>query len=330
MQEAVRTRGIIGIAAIVFSLGLAAPAFAADIATGKDHPAVGRYEGSEIKQYDAKGYEEVKLPNAPAPNNAKTVDPNLWLLPLEGKLTRIRYEGPGERSALEIVRNFEGALKQSGFDILFFCKRDECGARSTFWDIARGGLSVASNWDTHVYLLARKDAPEGVITVGILAVELAGTTNRPLMPQLAVTVVEGKPMETGKISLVQADALQKAIDAEGKVALYGIYFDVDKAEVKSDSAPQLAEIAKYLQAAPKARVLVVGHTDNSGAIDYNRDLSDRRAASVVAALAGQHGVANERMFPVGVGLAAPIASNLTEDGKAKNRRVEIVALPSAQ
>ncbi len=113
-------------------------------------------------------------------------------------------------------------------------------------------------------------------------------------------------------------------DAEGHIALYEIFFETDKADVKPESARALGEIARLLSSRPQLKILVVGHTDNVGVLDYNRSLSERRGQSVVDALAKQHGVARDHLTAVGVGMAAPVASNDNEAGRAKNRRVELV------
>jgi outer membrane protein OmpA-like peptidoglycan-associated protein len=136
-------------------------------------------------------------------------------------------------------------------------------------------------------------------------------------------VIEAKPMDT-KMVTVSAGEMSKGIAATGHIALYGIYFDTDKTDIKPESAPTLKEIAALLKQDPKLLLFVVGHTDNVGGDDYNMDLSRRRATSVVTALASQHGIDPRRLKPAGVGLLAPVAPNDTEDGRAKNRRVELV------
>jgi len=108
------------------------------------------------------------------------------------------------------------------------------------------------------------------------------------------------------------------------VAVYGIHFDTGKAEVKPDSAGTLGEIAKLLQADPKLKLYVVGHTDNVGALAANVDLSQRRAAAVVQSLTGQYRVDASRLLAEGAGPYAPVAANDTEAGRAQNRRVELV------
>jgi outer membrane protein OmpA-like peptidoglycan-associated protein len=116
----------------------------------------------------------------------------------------------------------------------------------------------------------------------------------------------------------------RAIDATGRMFLYGILFDFDQATVKLESSPVLAEIATLLRSDAHLKLLVVGHTDNAGGFDYNRDLSQRRAEAVVTKLVQDHGADQARLFPVGVSFAAPVASNQTEEGRSQNRRVELV------
>jgi OmpA-OmpF porin, OOP family len=125
--------------------------------------------------------------------------------------------------------------------------------------------------------------------------------------------------------VADANALAQGIKDSGKAAVYGIYFDTGKAEIKPASEPSLKEIAKLLQAQPKLGLYVVGHTDNAGAFSYNIKLSQDRAASVVKALVGRYGIAAARLQPFGAGPVAPVASNQVEEGRAKNRRVELVA-----
>jgi len=98
----------------------------------------------------------------------------------------------------------------------------------------------------------------------------------------------------------------------------------NKDAVKAESQPTLAEIAKLLKSNPSLRLHVVGHTDNQGKSDYNLDLSRRRAASVVAELTGKQGIAANRLDSFGCGMYSPVASNDAEEGRAKNRRVELV------
>lgn len=128
-----------------------------------------------------------------------------------------------------------------------------------------------------------------------------------------------------KMVVVKADQMENSIQSGGRVTLYGILFDFNKADVKPESAPTLAEIAKLLQSEPELKLLVAGHTDNVGGFEF-RDLSTRRAKAVVTELTGKYGIPAERLFPFGVSFASPLAPNETEEGRAKNRRVELVKM----
>jgi outer membrane protein OmpA-like peptidoglycan-associated protein len=139
---------------------------------------------------------------------------------------------------------------------------------------------------------------------------------------VALYIVEEAPME--QYIVADADALAREIGLAGKAAVHGIFFDTDQAVVKPESGPALAEVVKLLVANPSMKVFVVGHTDTVGQFDHNMDLSRRRAAAVVEVLVSQHGVDRGRLTPHGVGPLAPAASNRTDDGRATNRRVELV------
>jgi OOP family OmpA-OmpF porin len=127
---------------------------------------------------------------------------------------------------------------------------------------------------------------------------------------------------------VDASEMEKQIASMGRVALYGILFDFNRTEVKPESDAALAEIAKLLANRATLNVLVVGHTDSVGSFESNRTLSQRRADAIVAALVSRHRIAPQRLFPVGVSFASPVATNSTEEGRAKNRRVELVEMPA--
>jgi OmpA-OmpF porin, OOP family len=123
---------------------------------------------------------------------------------------------------------------------------------------------------------------------------------------------------------VKAEDMAQQIASSGGVALYGIYFDFNKAEIKPESTPTIEQIAKLLKGNPDLKLLVVGHTDNVGGFSSNMELSQRRAAAVVNELVTKYQVAKSRLTPVGVSFASPVASNKTEEGRAKNRRVQLV------
>lgn len=141
--------------------------------------------------------------------------------------------------------------------------------------------------------------------------------------QYTIHVIEKQLMKQDVA--VNADTLASGIKETGRVAVYGIYFDTNKADLKTESEPALAEIVKMLKADGGLKVYVVGHTDNVGHFANNVKLSQDRATSVIAALVSKHGIAASRLTPFGVGPTAPVASNKNDEGRAKNRRVELVA-----
>jgi outer membrane protein OmpA-like peptidoglycan-associated protein len=138
-----------------------------------------------------------------------------------------------------------------------------------------------------------------------------------------LTIVEKAAMAQD----VTADAASMARDiaSTGRVAVYGIYFDFDKSDLKPESKPALDEIAGLLAQDPKLKLFVVGHTDNVGEVSYNMTLSQSRAEAVVKALVTDYKIDASRLKPYGVGPLCPVAANTTEEGRAKNRRVELVA-----
>jgi outer membrane protein OmpA-like peptidoglycan-associated protein len=140
---------------------------------------------------------------------------------------------------------------------------------------------------------------------------------------VAVDIIEVRPM-TQNMVVVSADEMSRTIASSGRVALYGIFFDTNKADIQPESKPALDEIAKLLKQEPALKLHVVGHTDNIGGYDLNLALSKRRADAVAAALAKDYGIAPGRLTPNGVAYLAPVATNTTDEGRAKNRRVELV------
>ena len=140
---------------------------------------------------------------------------------------------------------------------------------------------------------------------------------------ILLTVVEKQAMQQ---DVTLDAAMAQGLDNVGSVAVYGIYFDTGKSEIKPESEPALTEIAKLLTQNAALKVLIVGHTDMVAGLASNMKLSQARAQAVVSELTTKHGIAAARMTPMGVGPCAPVTSNKTEDGRAKNRRVELVEI----
>ena len=296
----------------------------------KDHPLISRFPGSIIKYYDVKQFDEYILPlgkvERERDEDYKWVSNLTKSKQLEGKVTRITYEAPEDRSTLEIYRNYELALKKAGVEILFTSTGKEIGDSYNWVEYFYGSLNplrrgsdglIADEDRYQRYLSAKLSSPEADVYVSLYV------SGGWLYPAVQLDIIEVKPMETGLVT-VNADALAKDIARTGHVAVYGIYFDTGKADIKPESEPILQEIAKLLQQNPELKLYIVGHTDNVGDLTYNIELSQARADAVVTKLVSEYSINAKRLEAQGVGFLAPVASNKTEEGRAKNRRVELV------
>ena len=136
-------------------------------------------------------------------------------------------------------------------------------------------------------------------------------------------IVEKEAMKQEVVA--DAAAMGNDIRTTGHILVYGIYFDTGKSTIKPESDAAIAEIAKLLKNDSALKIYVVGHTDNAGSFDSNMKLSKDRADAVTKELVSNHGIAAVRLKAYGVSSLSPVAANTTEDGKAKNRRVELVA-----
>jgi OOP family OmpA-OmpF porin len=290
----------------------AAPASAqgADLEGSKDHPLISRYPGSFITEYKQEDFDEFELPLGRLKDGKGEKGQHL-----EGKVTLILYQSPEGRSVLEIYRNYEGGLRGAGFQVLFSCANvEQCGSGEF-----NGFAGRLSQWwnegDPVRYLSAKLSRPQGDVFVSLHV--------QPGQYGTWLNVIETKPMEAGLVT-INAASLADDISRSGHVSVYGIYFDTGKADVKSESDATIKEIAKLLQQNASLKLHVVGHTDNAGDLANNMDLSRRRADAVAKVLTGKYNVAAARLHTDGVGPLSPVASNKTEDGRAKNRRVELV------
>lgn len=314
-----------------WSLGLlAASLTAAQQAAAQqaaDHPLVGRFEAAEIVDYHQTDFDEYTLLTQKVTGGVDWGDAGKanFGSTLEGKLIRITYEAPDQHTSLEVMRAYQDALAANAFEVLFQCANAECGGRDFNHAVVPYGITFSENYKDQRYLAARKSRPEeGDVHVAVYTVKayaVGGERHNRVYTQ--VDVVEAAPRST-RVVVVEAEEMAERIDSDGRVALYGIHFDTDSATVRPDSEPTLEQIAALLANDPALKLLVVGHTDDQGAFEYNVDLSKRRAAAVIDVLAADHGVSRDRLRPWGVGYAAPVATNATPDGRARNRRVELV------
>jgi OmpA-OmpF porin, OOP family len=354
-----------GIAALALSGSIAAGLAdatvpTADIDGAADNALVKRYEGSFIVSVEKFSYTDFRVPLSPLKQSEnpdeRDSSNNVVFRPekeleVEGALTRLVYVEPAERSPLEVLRNYQDVVEAAGGEVLFECKKEECGG-----DASRSSSGGGGNMSLTQYFFHESDVKDAAFSNGNCAVTATINDQRFFAARIAqgdqdayvtvqtysliddlyckelngrtiavVHVLEPKAREK-KMVVVEAAEMANEIDANGSISLYGIYFDFDKTDLKPESEPTLNEIAGLLGNDANLAVLIVGHTDSQGKYDYNLDLSARRAAAVKHALVESHGIDAGRLSTAGAGMMAPVATNSTDEGRAKNRRVVLVKL----
>lgn len=323
-------------------------------APGSSDLLLPRYAGSFILAQTKKDFDELVLPLGKAIGSSYQTDADKKLRyekaeSVEGRLTRTVYVIPEGRSTLEVVRNYTNELEGKGAKTLFQCSRAECGEdfhklhgvpralkpEGTAYNRARRDLTgnvleyVDPSADQRLWVGKWERGGGSDVYVSIYAATQTGGSMGNISSALKgrvlvmLDVLETKAMQQN-LAFVSAEQIGGALGKEGRVALYGILFDFDKADIKPESDKQLVEMANLLKSTPGLKVFIVGHTDNKGAFAYNTDLSQRRAEAVTKALTAKHGISADRMVAKGVGPLSPLAPNDNEDGQAKNRRVELV------
>ncbi len=254
-----------------------------------EHPVIRPYPGAVLQEdyaeYSDHGSYEMPCLDAKEKKTVKNVSGKYWQLYYEIQ------DSNGERneavSVVDILENHKAAALEKGGSIAY---EDPHNGFLTF-SLPReeGGL-------TWCYV----EASEGYY---------------------GLWIIDEKDFE--KKLTFSAEQMKKALDAEGHVAVYGILFDTDKAFLKPESVPPLQEIVKLLQQNASLKVEIQGHTDDQGSDEHNMTLSDNRARTVLQYLT-LFGIAPERLTAKGYGETTPVAPNDTPEGRAKNRRVELV------
>jgi len=295
---------------------------AQDVSGSRDHPLFSRVQGSTIIKYEQKSFDELVLPLGEFKFFDGVFEEQKRV---EGAITRIGYRLPSGRSTLEVIRSYEQAITGHDGEILFECSGEsECG---NGFDNGLNDLpgeealfsAETVDEDNQRYLAAKLDSPQGEVYVMVYTY-YQYSTERPFI-RLRIVETGGKQEQ---LVTLNADALMQELNQTGHVAVRGIYFDSDKATLRPESEPALREMAKLLNNNPELEVYLVGHTDNTGEFDYNMKLSQWRSKAVGDYLIGNLNVDRGQLATHGVGPLAPVASNDTEAGRQKNRRVEMV------
>ncbi|GGX21104.1 OmpA/MotB domain-containing protein [Undibacterium macrobrachii] len=338
MITAVRTGFLLVTLAALTSVSSHSFAQSSDISKGQDHPLIQRFQASRMTGYLQTEWTEAAIPQAKVAklDGAKTAE---WKL-IEGKETRLHYLSPVGKTTLEVHRNYRDALLKAGMQINVTCDQ-KCDDLYRAWRDQAKPFERQLKWDNgHHNGYSHYDAidnQEGRLIVGSFpangrtskthvvvynSIAFGGGKKVDPMVSTFIQIIEEKAQPTGQVS-VNAEALKQNLDNTGHVSLYGLMFDTGKTELKAESQTQLSELANALKAQNNLNIIVVGHTDNIGSIDSNLSLSQARAQAIVQALI-QAGVEKRRLIAKGIANFAPIATNKTEEGRAMNRRVEIV------
>lgn len=220
----------------------------------------------------------------------KFLDKNGKKMAVEGRFYYLQYsidKGAAQPGELKIRRNIQEALRKIGGRVVF-----------------------DDNFNKTSSMVLQKDGKETWVEVRAY----------PTLYRLWIVEKEAMRQEV----VANAAAMGNDIHTTGHVSVYGIHFDTGRSEIKPESDAAIAEIAKLLRNNGGLKLYVVGHTDNVGSFDSNMKLSRDRADAVVRALSGKYGIASARLKSYGISSLSPVSSNDTEDGKAKNRRVELV------
>lgn len=275
---------------LVACLSLSALAFAGDdIAGSKDHPLLTRYPGSFITEY-SKGYNAVDY-MVGSGDAAKKQN-------VEGDTTTIRYfhqSADTQPSALQVLRNYQNAIRQIGGEVVYERMPTDGDGGETTLKVHTGGKDVWVKVVPDIY---------GAPTQSY---------------QLVITAV------AAMTQVITANQLKDELDKNGFITLH-LNFDTGKADIKPDDLATVQQVAAMLKSSPDLKLSVEGHTDNVGNPSANKSLSEARAKSVMDAIV-QAGIPASRLSATGFGEEKPVADNRSEEGRAKNRRVELVKAP---
>jgi outer membrane protein OmpA-like peptidoglycan-associated protein len=266
----------------------------------KPHAFMKLYPQARVSEYSQRDFDGVEL----VVGYKRGADDPVVQETIEGRVTQYKYEHKPQTSPLEIVRNYENVLKPQGFVTVV------AGRETQF-----PGVPTGLNGAFGAFRLDRNGTPAAWVNVS------AYQGQGPEDPFSDVTIVEIKAMEQ-KLE-ANAGSMLQDLQRSGRVAVYGITFDTGKSTIKPDSDKVLGEVLKLVQQNPTLKLRIEGHTDNVGGAAANRKLSEDRAQAVRNWLV-QKGVRAANLSAAGFGDAKPVADNGSEDGRSRNRRVELV------
>jgi outer membrane protein OmpA-like peptidoglycan-associated protein len=271
----------------MLAIAAAAAAAAPDAPGSRDHPLLTRYPDSHIVDYE-KNFNAVEFAVGTQAGEPRRQS-------VEGDATVIRYfhnDAGKQPSPLQLIRNYQNAIKSIGGEVVYErLPRDGDGGETTL-KVSTGGKDVWIRLDPEIFSAPTQSYRLSIVEVAALK------------------------------QVVTANKLLEELNKSGFIALY-INFDTGKWDLKADGKATVGEIVSMLKSAPGLKISVEGHTDNVGQAAANKALSTQRAQSVMSAIVAG-GIAANRVSAAGFGQERPVADNRSEEGRAKNRRVELV------
>ncbi|MCF6444437.1 OmpA family protein [Nereida sp. MMG025] len=267
------------------------------------------------------GAAELNVPTAPF-NNGKVPG-----VTFEGQLTTQawRIDAAGITS-LQLLDPLRTQLLDAGFEITFECRDTECGgfdfrfaldllpAPDMFVSLGDFYFLSATKEDEAVTLLTSRSSTSGYLQISHISPD--GAT--PFVDS------DAAPARQIAVSNSTTDDIIASLEAKGFAILGDLTFETGSSNLGEIEFPSLQILAEYLLSNPNRRVGLVGHTDSEGSLDGNIALSKRRASAVLERLVSRYNIPRAQLEAEGMGYLSPIASNLTEEGRQQNRRVEVI------
>lgn len=295
---------------------------------------------------------ELSLPATARQTFERNTNPDVHLAPISvfdgQKVPSRKVEGAVQRSAwrldspgltpLQVMQPLRQQLEAAGYDIILDCSSIECGGfdfrfgtetipgphmyvniRAFHFITATRGGETGPSQET-VTIMASTNATSAYIQIIQVGLEKAPSTDGANSSAAPSTLAVG----------MQPDEIGQKLTSHGHAVLHDLDFESGTSTLGDARSRSLESLAVFMKTEPTARVALVGHTDSVGSLANNIALSRKRAEVVRQRLIQQYGLDGARVEAEGVGYLAPIASNLTKDGRDKNRRVEAVLLSTGQ
>ncbi len=294
--------------------------------------------------------EQLILPGGARQMSTRVIPQDSYALPLgvfdtgnipariiEGRVERLSWQlGGGEATSLQILTPLRDQLTAFGYEILFECRDVDCGGFEF-----RFGIDVIPAPDMHVnlrdyrFLSAGRGDDEAVSLMisrlgdvtYIQMIHVAPGGAEPISPVTDTTTPAIPDTPTGQgAAPIQDNQLAQTLQTSGHVVLNDLIFETGASRLGDGPFASLQQLAAFLTDNPSHRIALVGHTDSVGSLSGNISLSKRRAGSVRERMVSKYNIKSGRIEAEGMGYLAPVASNLTQEGRDENRRVEAILL----